>query len=160
MRSVNSTYGNGDWSVPDVYARSDFCFCPRGDSRSDTRLFDAIRALCIPVVVNNNLRVLPFEQTIPYLAFTIFAKVSTASDVQLLLNRLHAIPQEQRKRMRSRMAEHASKLTYDEQEAPNAFDATMGELEQRAGMLAQARRVLRNSDERFGWVCKVHTAMC
>ena len=35
--------------IPVVYRMADFCPCPRGDSVSDSRIYDAIRAGCIPV---------------------------------------------------------------------------------------------------------------
>jgi len=36
--------------APFLYRMSDFCPCPRGDSHTDSRLYDAIRAGCIPVL--------------------------------------------------------------------------------------------------------------
>lgn len=146
--------------LSDVYAQSDFCFCPRGDSRSDTRFFDAARSLCIPVIVNNQLRMLPFERSIQYEAFTLFAEVHTNADATLLLQRLHAIPLAQRVRMREAMSQHVSKLTYEEAEHPNAFDAAMHELSARASVLSQAKRVLAKADEQKPLLCKLHTALC
>lgn len=37
-----------------------FCFCPRGDTESSRRIFDAIAAGCIPVVSSPGVEVLPF----------------------------------------------------------------------------------------------------
>ena len=37
-----------------------FCFCPRGDTASSRRIFDALAAGCIPIVTENGKRVLPF----------------------------------------------------------------------------------------------------
>ncbi|CAN0412541.1 unnamed protein product, partial [Scytosiphon promiscuus] len=39
-----------------------FCFCPRGDTPSSRRLFDAIAAGCIPIVTETGVAVLPFSQ--------------------------------------------------------------------------------------------------
>ncbi|CAN0485536.1 unnamed protein product, partial [Laminaria digitata] len=37
-----------------------FCFCPRGDTTSSRRIFDAISAGCIPVLTTDEAHALPF----------------------------------------------------------------------------------------------------
>ncbi|CAN0551917.1 unnamed protein product, partial [Laminaria digitata] len=39
---------------------SRFCFCPRGDTISSPRIFDAIAAGCIPVITTTEIEALPF----------------------------------------------------------------------------------------------------
>eukprot|EP00903_Cladosiphon_okamuranus_P010490 g9922.t1 len=56
-----------DWGMNSrVYAehmaRSRFCFCPRGDTPSSRRIFDALAAGCIPIVTETGMRVLPYVE--------------------------------------------------------------------------------------------------
>jgi len=37
-----------------------FCFCPRGDTASSRRVFDAVAAGCIPVITEGGLSVMPY----------------------------------------------------------------------------------------------------
>jgi hypothetical protein len=46
--------------IPLVYRMADFCPCPRGDANSDSRMYDAIRAGCIPVLFTS-MRMHAFE---------------------------------------------------------------------------------------------------
>lgn len=39
-----------------------FCFCPRGDTASSRRLFDAISAGCIPILTSEEARAFPYTQ--------------------------------------------------------------------------------------------------
>eukprot|EP00903_Cladosiphon_okamuranus_P010491 g9923.t1 len=61
--------GNGrDWGMNStVYAehmaRSRFCFCPRGDTATSRRIFDALAAGCIPIVTETEWRKLPYVGT-------------------------------------------------------------------------------------------------
>jgi len=47
-------------ALAQMYRRSIFCFCPRGDTISAKRLFDAMQGGCIPVVIADGL-MLPFD---------------------------------------------------------------------------------------------------
>lgn len=52
-------------STASAMASHDFCLVPRGDTPGTSRLFDAIAAGCIPIVVSDNIP-LPFAETVPY----------------------------------------------------------------------------------------------
>ncbi|CAM9342695.1 unnamed protein product, partial [Ectocarpus sp. 13 AM-2016] len=41
---------------------SRFCFCPRGDTESSRRIFDAVAAGCTPIVTEASVAVLPFSE--------------------------------------------------------------------------------------------------
>ncbi|CAB1105808.1 unnamed protein product [Ectocarpus sp. CCAP 1310/34] len=56
-----------DWGMNSTqYAahisRSRFCFCPRGDTESSRRIFDAVAAGCTPIVTKASVAVLPFSE--------------------------------------------------------------------------------------------------
>ena len=57
----------------DVMNRSIFCFVPRGDWFSSGRLFDAMVASCVPVIVSDELSddALPFSELIPWDMFVV-----------------------------------------------------------------------------------------
>ena len=47
--------------------RAEFCFVPRGDTPTSRRLFDAMLAGCLPVIIADSIDVsLPFSSNIPY----------------------------------------------------------------------------------------------
>lgn len=56
------------------FLRSKFCFAIRGDGPATRKFFDAVAALCIPVVISDKWYFLnaPFNRYIDYPAFTIF----------------------------------------------------------------------------------------
>ena len=51
--------------MDDIAKESIFCLVPRGDNASSRRLYYAIQALCIPVVVSDNFE-LPFASQLPW----------------------------------------------------------------------------------------------
>eukprot|EP00966_Prymnesium_polylepis_P027465 634961-Prymnesium_polylepis.1 len=71
--STHSTYSD-DFSVASGVQgmrNSTFCLVPRGDSPTSRRLYDAIQAGCIPVVVASKLQ-LPFESELDWRQFALF----------------------------------------------------------------------------------------
>ena len=74
-----SLFNQWMWDNPEYYmmkvqaasamASHEFCFVPRGDTPGSSRLFDAVAAGCIPVIVSDNIE-LPFRHAIPYKDFT------------------------------------------------------------------------------------------
>ena len=62
-----------DVNYPDVMARSVFCFVPRGDSPTSRRLYDAMAAACVPVIVSDDWSgaTLPFHELIPWEVFVV-----------------------------------------------------------------------------------------
>ncbi|CAN0189359.1 unnamed protein product [Ascophyllum nodosum] len=54
--------------------RSKFCFCPRGDTLTSRRVFDAVAAGCIPVLVSTQVNSMPFvHDGLDYKEFSIVA---------------------------------------------------------------------------------------
>eukprot|EP00457_Paulinella_chromatophora_P008328 gb/GEZN01008359.1/.p1 GENE.gb/GEZN01008359.1/~~gb/GEZN01008359.1/.p1 ORF type:complete len:407 (+),score=35.89 gb/GEZN01008359.1/:46-1266(+) len=53
-----------------IMSTSNFCLCPKGDTSSSRRLFDAVMGGCLPVIVSDELE-LPFWEQIPYDDFVI-----------------------------------------------------------------------------------------
>lgn len=67
-----------DWKDnPETYADhisdSQYCLCPRGDTMSSRRLFDAVAAGCIPVLTQNQAGdgSVPFANSVDYSEFTV-----------------------------------------------------------------------------------------
>jgi len=76
-----------------VYRMADFCPCPRGDSLSDSRMYDALRAGCIPVLFSKR-RMHAFEDHIHYEQFVITADwVSSKQHMRLLMTQLRSMPE-------------------------------------------------------------------
>jgi hypothetical protein len=76
-----------------VYRMADFCPCPRGDSLSDSRMYDALRAGCIPVLFSKR-RMHAFEDHIHYEQFVITADwVTSKQDMRLLMKQLRSMPE-------------------------------------------------------------------
>eukprot|EP00904_Undaria_pinnatifida_P008809 jgi/Undpi1/5058/HiC_scaffold_19.g08410.m1 len=71
-------WGEGPSVFADNMARSRFCFCPRGDTISSRRIFDAVAAGCIPVITAEELNALPFLRTgLNYSEFAVVAEKGT-----------------------------------------------------------------------------------
>lgn len=62
-----------DVDYPDVMSRSVFCFVPRGDSPTSRRMYDAMAAACVPVIVSDDWSgdMLPFHELIPWEMFVV-----------------------------------------------------------------------------------------
>ncbi|CAM9253194.1 unnamed protein product, partial [Ectocarpus sp. 8 AP-2014] len=57
-------WGMNSTQYAEHMARSSrFCFCPRGDSETSRRLFDAIAAGCTPIVTKSSVSMFPFSGT-------------------------------------------------------------------------------------------------
>ncbi|KNC81279.1 hypothetical protein SARC_06390 [Sphaeroforma arctica JP610] len=66
--------------------QSIFCICPGGLTPSSQRMFVAIAANCIPVIVSDHLQ-LPFEDLIDYNAFTVRIRESRVNQIPEILER-------------------------------------------------------------------------
>ncbi|CAM9614595.1 unnamed protein product, partial [Hapterophycus canaliculatus] len=53
-------WGMNSTEYAEHMSRSRFCFCPRGDTASSRRIFDAFAAGCIPIITEAGVAVLPF----------------------------------------------------------------------------------------------------
>jgi hypothetical protein len=67
------------WIV-DEMSDSVFCLIPRGDSDDSLRLFTALSAGCIPVILSDWL-MLPFEDQIPYHKFGLFFRQQQVEEI-------------------------------------------------------------------------------
>lgn len=74
-----------------------FCLCPRGDSPTSRRLFDAIVAGCLPIVISDDIdRSLPFPDVIPYDSFWFRIKEAEwISDPKSVVDRIVAVPEQE-----------------------------------------------------------------
>eukprot|EP00908_Phaeocystis_cordata_P027405 Transcript_9970.p2 GENE.Transcript_9970~~Transcript_9970.p2 ORF type:complete len:457 (-),score=156.64 Transcript_9970:30-1400(-) len=93
-------------------ARADFCLVPAGDSEVSSRLYSAIAALCIPVVIANQLSG-AFASYVPY--DRLWLRVEQDAFVRQpleLLPRLRAVPLAARARMRRALLAHRADVVY------------------------------------------------
>ena len=72
-----------------IYASSDFCIVPFGDTFSSRRTFDAMRMGCVPVLTSPLMQ-LPFPDRIDYGAFVAFIDAGIGSDIGAQLDALAA----------------------------------------------------------------------
>ena len=107
--------------------RSIFCFVPRGDTPTTRRLFDAVSAGCIPVLIGDGLGyTLPFSALIPWTRIGI--RVPEAYVLQRprdLLRRLRAIPAQQVVDMRRALARVRDALLMTPSTAALALASTL-----------------------------------
>ena len=99
--------------------RSVFCLVIRGDTKSSRRLFSAISAGCIPVIISDLIS-LPFSNIIDYSSFAlILPEGPVLASPLLMISRLRSIgPDEVRERQRA-MCQVRQLLTYDSKHALN-----------------------------------------
>ena len=81
---------------------STFCLIPRGDNPTSNRLFDAIWAGCIPVIISENIDLaLPFSNFVEWTQFTIRVPQDLVlNQPPLLLRLLRTLPAPQVRAMR------------------------------------------------------------
>ena len=99
--------------------RSVFCLVIRGDTKSSRRLFSAITAGCIPVIISDLIS-LPFSNIINYSSFAIILPEGPVlASPLLMISRLRSMePDEVRERQRA-MCQARQLLTYDSKHALN-----------------------------------------
>jgi hypothetical protein len=75
----------------EIMMHAKWCFVPRGDSPNSRRLFDAMIAGCLPVIISDNID-LPFPDVVPYAEIAITVSEDEWSrDPRLTLRRLREI---------------------------------------------------------------------
>lgn len=77
---------------------SKFCLNIAGDTPSSNRLFDAIAAHCVPVIISDDIE-LPYEDVIDYSEFCIFVRTKDAIRENFLINLIRSIGKEEWTRM-------------------------------------------------------------
>uniref|UniRef100_A0A7S0RA35 Exostosin GT47 domain-containing protein n=1 Tax=Pyramimonas obovata TaxID=1411642 RepID=A0A7S0RA35_9CHLO len=142
MTGVDTAGGGGGLGAPPpstVYRMADFCPCPRGDSLSDSRFYDAMRAGCIPVMFDR-VRMNAFEGALNYSRLVVTADdVATEADMADLLRQLAAMPLHEKAERRRRLLEVSAYFHYDESADVSAFTAALDELGSRVEMLNEYR---------------------
>ena len=98
----------------DTMLRSTFCFVPRGDTPTTRRLFDAILAGCVPVVVSDGIDTsLPFPHLIPYHRFWIrIEEVAWIERTDAILDAVLSIPRDDVERRVKIMGQHSDLLDW------------------------------------------------
>ncbi|CAM9444879.1 unnamed protein product, partial [Laminaria digitata] len=133
--SANSVIDIGDdgkvWSedassYADKISRSRFCFCPRGDSMSSRRIFDAVSAGCIPVLTVKETRALPFLRAgLNYSEFAVVEDMdgfSTTQSVEAIVTELSSRSDAQLTTLREGLARSKSSILYGVSTGPELSD--------------------------------------
>ena len=101
---------------------STFCAILGGDTRASKRFFDAVSALCIPVIFDP-LLALPFMESIQYNAFVLYAPFLRNEKVlRDTVMKLRRVEEQQIVKMQSAMKSYAALLSYFSNERMNAID--------------------------------------
>jgi hypothetical protein len=109
--------------------RSTFCLAPRGDTASSRRVYEAIAAGCIPVIIADKLQ-LPFERRLKYEEFTLRISEADALARPLrLLKRLRAMPAPRIREMQQKLRQaRPAFLWHTDPSRPSAVDQIMLDL--------------------------------
>jgi len=116
-----------DWTDgPNAYAdhitNSKYCLCPRGDTQSSRRLYDAIAAGCIPVMSKSQVEQgsVPFNNQLAYDSFSFVYDDEIFLNKTMLLEKaliLHSIPDEHLVTKRRHLSFAHKVLVYSEETA-------------------------------------------
>eukprot|EP00904_Undaria_pinnatifida_P002354 jgi/Undpi1/12119/HiC_scaffold_5.g01795.m1 len=121
-------WSEGAGSYAYLMSRSRFCFCPRGDTISSRRIYDAIAAGCIPVITTTEVEALPFRGTgLDYSEFSVIAaegSLSTVEGVKALVKDLSSRSDEQLAPLREGLARGRSSTIYGMTSGPALADMT------------------------------------
>ena len=83
---------------------SKYCLILRGDTTSSKRLFSAISAGCVPIIISDGLR-LPFSSIIDYSSFTLIYPESVVHTPGLLVQHVREVSEERYAAMRCALSE-------------------------------------------------------
>lgn len=109
--------------------RSVFCLAPRGDTASSRRVYEAIAAGCIPVIIADKLA-LPFQKRLRYEDFTLrVGEQEALARPMRLLKRLRAMAPEQIRRMQAKLQQvRPAFLWHTDPSRPSAVDQILQDL--------------------------------
>lgn len=93
------SWTDGPNSYADHITNSKFCLCPRGDTQSSRRLYDAIAAGCIPIMTESQVEEgsVPYNNHLAYDSFSFVYEDSVFLNKTMLLEKamiLNSIPDE------------------------------------------------------------------
>ena len=95
---IKWAYPSNNRSTPlyaEIMMHAKWCFVPRGDTPSSRRLFDAMIAGCLPVIISDKID-LPFPDVVPYAEIAITVSEDEWSrDPRLTLRRLRKISEKE-----------------------------------------------------------------
>ena len=109
---ANPFLGSNDY--PKLTLAAKFCFVPLGDTPTSRRLFDAIIAGCLPIIISDDIdRSLPFSSAIPYNDFAFrIPEARWVEDPFAEVQKLREVGAEEIKRRREMMAKYAPSLDW------------------------------------------------
>lgn len=92
--------------------QSTFCLVPRGDTPSSRRVFDAIEAGCIPVLISDDFRP-PFSEELDWTNFSVRLTMGHASAKPCeLFEKLRSMPSEEVRQRQARLRQVAPMFSY------------------------------------------------
>ena len=124
---------NASYQPHEAYLRrmiqSTFCLAPRGDTASSRRVYEAIAAGCIPVIIADDLN-LPFEKRLKYTDFSVrFTEKFALRQPLAMLKQLREMPLSKVQAMQaSLMKARPSFLWHTDPSRPSAVDQILVEL--------------------------------
>lgn len=131
--------------VISLMSKSVFCLCPRGDTPATRRIFHAIRNLCIPVIIADNIE-LPFESFLDYSEFAVFISQRQYLSPRFhLMEHLRSISDRQRYQFKKKLEEVRHHFIYNPSVVcdGDAISMLYRQLESRALILREQRRPLQ-----------------
>lgn len=108
--SLKSSLTSSEYSQRLLSAK--YCLILRGDTTSSKRLFSAVAAGCVPVIISDGLK-LPFARIIDYTTFTFTFQESIVHDLKSLFDYLRNVSPVKYVRMRCAMTEARRYLIFD-----------------------------------------------
>ena len=114
---------------------STFCAILGGDTRASKRFFDAVSALCIPVIFDP-LLALPFMDSIPYHTFVVYAPfIRNENIISNTIMKLQLFPDHEIIKMQSEMKLYVDFLSYFSNKKMNAIDMIIHRLYMRGELI-------------------------
>ena len=114
---------------------STFCAILGGDTRASKRFFDAVSALCIPVIFDP-LLALPFMDSIPYHTFVVHAPfIRNENIISNIILKLQLFQEHEIIKMQSEMKLYVDFLSYFSTKKMNAIDMIIHRLYMRGELI-------------------------
>lgn len=159
---VVTQHGRFHFLQPEEHARlmgqSTFCYCPRGDTAISKRMYDAVAARCIPVVVADDAE-WAFETRAPRAHFSVHVQEDavlerpkdggpSASGAERLIDMLRALPAERVRALQRALETNWRRYRYGPSYVPGeVLDSVVEELGDRLAVLREVEREAAASGE-------------